>query len=162
MPGLRRIALEAANGQSIVGSWGHKFAGPDGRLVGYGMMNSPGIPLTISLVMARAAGVKDPEVSEAIERSAKLLRFYAGKGAVPYGDHSPWMQTHEDNGKCGMAAVLFNLTRRNGQGGILFADEHRLPWRGAGHRAHRKFLQHPLVDARRGAVRPAGDRSMDG
>jgi hypothetical protein len=109
VPGMRRLALEAAHGQSIVGSWGHKFAGPDGRLVGYGMMNSPGIPLTMSLVMARAAGVKDPEVVEAIERSAKLLRFYAGKGAIPYGDHSPWMQTHEDNGKCGMAAVLFNL-----------------------------------------------------
>ena len=26
MPGLKRLALEAANGQSIVGSWGHKFA----------------------------------------------------------------------------------------------------------------------------------------
>ena len=109
MPGLRRIALEAANGQSIVGSWGHKFAGPDGRLVGYGMMNAPGVPLTTSLVLAREAGLKDPEISAAIERSAKLLRFYAGKGAVPYGDHSPWTQTHEDNGKCGMAAVLFNL-----------------------------------------------------
>jgi hypothetical protein len=109
MPGLRRLALEAAKGQSIVGSWGHKFAGADGRLVGYGMMNAPGIPLTTSLVMARAAGVKDPEISEAIERSAKLLRFYIGKGAIPYGDHTPWIQTHEDNGKCGMASVLFNL-----------------------------------------------------
>jgi hypothetical protein len=73
------------------------------------MMNAPGITLTTSLVLARAAGVKDPVVSEAIERSAKLLRFYAGKGAVPYGDHAPWMQTHEDNGKCGMTAVLFSL-----------------------------------------------------
>ncbi len=107
LPGLRRIALEAARGQSIVGSWGHKFAGPDGRLVGYGMMNSPGVVLTIGLTLAREAGVDDPEVAEAIERSAKLLRFYAGKGAVPYGDHAPWIQTHEDNGKCGMAAVLF-------------------------------------------------------
>jgi hypothetical protein len=53
--------------------------------------------------------VEEPEVSDAIERSAKLLRFYAGKGAIPYGDHHPWMQTHEDNGKCGMAAVLFSL-----------------------------------------------------
>ncbi|MCF7675697.1 MAG: DUF6288 domain-containing protein [Akkermansiaceae bacterium] len=115
MPGLRRIALEASNGQSIVGSWGHKFAGPDGRLVGYGMMNAPGVPLTISLTMARAAGVKDPAVDRAIERSAKLLRFYIGKGAVPYGDHHPWTQTHEDNGKCGMAAVLFNqLGEANG------------------------------------------------
>ena len=109
LPGLRRLALEAANGQSIVGSWGHKFAGPDGRLVGYGMMNSPGVPLTISLVLAREAGVDDAKLHRAIERSARLLRFYAGKGAIPYGDHPPWIETHEDNGKCGMAAVLFNL-----------------------------------------------------
>ena len=31
MPGLRRLALESANGQSKVGSWGHKFVGQDGR-----------------------------------------------------------------------------------------------------------------------------------
>jgi hypothetical protein len=109
MPGLRRLALEAADGQSIVGSWGHKFAGDDGRLLGYGMMNAPGLPLTSSLILATKAGVSDPKVARAIERSTKLLRFYIGKGAVPYGDHHPWTQTHEDNGKCGMAAVLFNL-----------------------------------------------------
>jgi hypothetical protein len=73
------------------------------------MMNSPGLPLTISLVMSRAAGVKDPAVDRAIELSAKLMRFYIGKGAVPYGDHHPWIENHDDNGKCGMAAVLFNL-----------------------------------------------------
>jgi hypothetical protein len=109
MPGLRRLALEAANGQSVVGSWGHRFAGPDGRLVGYGMMNAPGVPLTISLVMARAAGVADPELPEAIGRSARLLRFYAGKGCIPYGDHAPWIKSHDDNGKNAMAAVLFDL-----------------------------------------------------
>jgi len=109
MPGLRRLALEAARGQSAVGSWGHGFARPDGRLGGYGMMNSPGVPLTISLVLAREAGVKEPEVPRAIELSARLLRFYIGKGAVPYGDHHPWIENHDDNGKCGMAAVLFNL-----------------------------------------------------
>lgn len=108
MPGLTRLALEAAHGQSAVGSWGHGFAKPDGRLGGYGMMNSPGVPLTISLVMAREAGVKDPALDLAIERSTKLLRFYIGKGAIPYGDHHPWIENHDDNGKCGMAAVLFN------------------------------------------------------
>ena len=108
MPGLTRLALEAAHGQSAVGSWGHGFAKPDGRLGGYGMMNSPGVPLTISLVMAREAGVKDPALDLAIERSTRLLRFYIGKGAIPYGDHHPWIENHEDNGKCGMAAVLFN------------------------------------------------------
>ena len=109
MPGLQRLALEAAKGQSAVGSWGHGFAIPDGRLGGYGMMNSPGVPLTISLVMARAAGMKDPALDRAIELSARLLRFYIGKGAIPYGDHHPWIENHDDNGKCGMAAVLFNL-----------------------------------------------------
>jgi hypothetical protein len=109
MPGLRRLAMESAKGQSAVGSWGHGFARPDGRLGGYGMMNSPGVPLTISLVMARAVGVNDAEISQAIQRSLRLLRFYIGKGCIPYGDHAPWMETHEDNGKCGMVAVLFNL-----------------------------------------------------
>jgi hypothetical protein len=109
MPGLRRLALEAAKGQSAVGSWGHGFARPDGRLGGYGMMNSPGVPLTIGLVLAREAAVKDPEVARAIELSTRLLRFYIGKGAIPYGDHHPWIENHEDNGKCGMAVVLFNL-----------------------------------------------------
>ncbi|MBL9127669.1 MAG: hypothetical protein JNL97_08480, partial [Verrucomicrobiales bacterium] len=108
LPGLRRLAMEAAGGQSAVGSWGHTFALPDGRLQGYGMMNAPGLPLTIGMVLARDAGVKDIEVARAIDLSARLLRFYTGKGAVPYGDHPAWTETHEDNGKCGMAAVLFN------------------------------------------------------
>jgi hypothetical protein len=115
MQGMKRLALEASKGQSLVGSWGHKFAEADGRLGGYGMMNAPGVPLTISLIMARQAGLKDPAVDLAIERSAKLLRFYIGKGAIPYGDHHPWTQTHEDNGKCGMAGVMFNfLGEKNG------------------------------------------------
>ncbi|MFZ9937912.1 MAG: DUF6288 domain-containing protein, partial [Luteolibacter sp.] len=120
MPGLRRLALETAKGQSAVGSWGHDFARPDGRLKGYGMMNAPGLPLTTSLVLARAAGVDDPAITAAIERSLRLLRFYIGKGAIPYGDHGPWMEGHEDNGKCGMAAVLFNLTNED-EGAEFFA-----------------------------------------
>lgn len=109
LPGLERLALEAAHGQSAVGSWGHRFAMPDGRLFGYGMMNAPGVPLTISLILAREAGVDDPALDLAIGKSVDLLRFYIGKGAIPYGDHHAWIQTHEDNGKCGMGAMLFDL-----------------------------------------------------
>lgn len=112
-PGLRRLAMEAAKGQSAVGSWGHKFAQPDGRLSGYGMMNSPGVPLTTAMIMARAAGLKDQALDEAIERSAKLLRFYIGKGSIPYGDHTAWTQTHDDNGKNGMVATMFQLLGEN-------------------------------------------------
>ncbi len=120
MPGLRRLAMEAAEGQSAVGSWGHGFALSSGRLGGYGMMNSPGLPLTISLVLAREAGVKTPEVDRAIELSTRLLRFYIGKGAIPYGDHHPWIENHDDNGKCGMGAVLFSLLGES-QGAEFFS-----------------------------------------
>ncbi len=105
---LKRVTLEIVRGQSAVGSWGHRFVQANGRLAGYGMMNAPGLPLTLSLVLARKAGVDDPALDEAIDKSARLIRFYVGKGSVPYGDHHPWIETHDDNGKNGVAALLFN------------------------------------------------------
>ncbi len=113
--GMKRLVMESVNGQSDVGSWGHKFSDENGRLVGYGMMNSPGLTLTISLVLAREAGIEDPKLDLAIQRSATMLGFYKDKGSIPYGDHAPWIQTHEDNGKCGMGAVLFNLLKDEGR-----------------------------------------------
>ena len=73
---MRRISLEICSGQSHVGSWGHRFAQSDGRLKGYGMMNAPGLPIMLSLVLAKKAGVTDPEVAESIELSTRLMRFY--------------------------------------------------------------------------------------
>jgi len=112
MPGVKRLALEAAHGQSGVGTWGHKFARPDGNLNGYGAMNSPGIPLVVGMVLAREAGVKDPVLDKAIDRASSFLRWYINKGAPPYGDHAPW-PGHEDNGKSANAAVLFDLLGDN-------------------------------------------------
>jgi hypothetical protein len=108
MPGLTRLALETARGQSGVGTWGHRFAEPGGNLGGYGAMNAPGLPLTIGMVLAREAGVKHPDLDRAIAKAAGFLRWYLHKGAVPYGDHAPFF-AHEDNGKCAAAAVLFDL-----------------------------------------------------
>jgi hypothetical protein len=108
MPGLHRLAKEIAIGQSAVGTWGHKFAMPNGNCNGYGCMNAPGIVLTTALVIAREAGVKDPAVDKAITKGSGFLRWYVNKGAIPYGDHQPW-PGHEDNGKCSAAAVLFDL-----------------------------------------------------
>ena len=109
MPGLRRLAVDIARGQSGVGTWGHSFARPsDGILDGYGNMNQPGIVLTLAMAVAREAGVDDGVLGRAIDRSAGFLRWYVNKGAIPYGDHDPW-PWHEDNGKCSSAAVLFDL-----------------------------------------------------
>ena len=108
LPGLKRIAMEAARGQSNVGTWGHKFSRPDGILNGYGAMNQPGLSLIISMLLARQAGVNDPQLDRAIAKSVNFLRWYVNKGAIPYGDHGPWPD-HEDNGKCSSAAVMFDL-----------------------------------------------------
>jgi hypothetical protein len=108
MPGLRRLALETARGQSGVGTWGHRFAPSGGNLSGYGAMNAPGLSLTIGMVLARDAGVQEPDLDRAIAKAAGFLRWFVNKGAIPYGDHQPFF-AHEDNGKCAAAAVLFDL-----------------------------------------------------
>lgn len=109
MPGLRRLALDVARGQSGVGTWGHSFARPtDHILDGYGCMNQPGIVLTLAMGVAREAGIKDPVLDRAIDTGARFLRWYVYKGAIPYGDHDPW-PWHDDNGKCSSGAVLFDL-----------------------------------------------------
>jgi HEAT repeat protein len=108
LPGLKRLALETARGQSGVGTWGHRFAVAGGTLQGYGAMNQPGLSLTIGMVLAREAGVNEPEVDRAIAKASSFLRWFLYKGAIPYGDHLPF-PGHEDNGKCAAAAVLFDL-----------------------------------------------------
>lgn len=109
LPGLRRITLAIARGQSSVGSWGHRFSLHSGLLEGYGAMHQTGLPLSMSMVLAREAGVNDEAVNTAIARSRRFIDFYIGKGSIPYGDHHPWMESHDDNGKCGAGAVFFDL-----------------------------------------------------
>jgi len=108
LPGIKRIAMECVKGQSGVGTWGHGFALPSGNLGGYGSMNLPALPLTISMVLARQAGIHEPDLDRAIAKSAGFLRWYVNKGAIPYGDHEPW-PGHEDNGKCSIATILYDL-----------------------------------------------------
>ena len=105
---LKRISLQAASAQCMNGMWGHNPPLPDGHSEGYGGMNQVGLPMTLSLVLARKAGVTDPSVGKAIDQSIRLLRWFVNKGAIPYGDHCPWA-SHDDNGKCSSAAVLFDL-----------------------------------------------------
>lgn len=108
MAGLQRSALAIARGASGVGTWGHRFAQPNGNLYGYGCMNQPGIPLTLDMVLAREAGVTAPELDSTIAKASGFLRQWINRGAIPYGDHEPW-PWHDDNGKCSGAAVLLDL-----------------------------------------------------
>lgn len=116
MPAIIEYATTIAQGQSVVGTWGHGMAWPDlndgqlhGRLGGYGALNQSGLVCHLSLVLARKCGVKDSEIDAAIEKANRFAAFYAGKGAIPYGDHRPGWDVHDDNGKNSIAALIFDL-----------------------------------------------------
>ncbi len=109
LPELKRTTLAAVKAQCMNGMWGHAPALPNGHSEGYGGMNQIGVPMTISLVLARQAGVSDPSLDKVIGKSVAFLRYYVNKGAIPYGDHPPGGNVHDDNGKTSCAAVLFDL-----------------------------------------------------
>lgn len=116
MPAIATYAGAIARGQSGVGTWGHGMAWPDlndgelhGRLGGYGALNQSALVCHLGLVLARRAGLKDPEVDRAIQKANGFFRFYAGKGSIPYGDHRPGARDHDDNGKNSLAAIVFDL-----------------------------------------------------
>ena len=116
LPAIREYSTTMAKGQSGVGTWGHGMAWPDlndgelhGRLGGYGALNQSGLVCFLSLVLAQKCGIRDKEIEDAIERATMFHEFYAGKGAIPYGDHRPGWDVHDDNGKNSIAAIIFDL-----------------------------------------------------
>ena len=109
LPQLKQTTLHAVKNQCINGLWGHEPSMPGGNSPGYGGMSQISLPMTISLALARHAGVSDPGLDKAIEKYAKFARYYVDKGSIPYGDHPAWLITHDDNGKSSCAAVLFAI-----------------------------------------------------
>ena len=164
LPAIREYAVNIAKGQSGVGSWGHGMAWPDanegrihGSLGGYGALNQAGLVCHLSMVLAGKCGVRDTEVQEAVGRANRFFGFYIGKGAIPYGDHRPGWQMHDDNGKNSIAAVLFDL---QGEGeGARFFSRMTVASYGERERGHTgnyfSFLWGPLGAARAGPAAAA-------
>ena len=111
LPAIREYSTTIAKGQSAVGTWGHGMSLPSdfGRLGGYGAINSAGLPCWLSMVLGQKCGVKDRALDVAVERSHAFFGFYTGKGSIPYGDHPPLWNLHDNNGKNSMAVVAFDL-----------------------------------------------------
>ena len=111
LPAIRELSTTIAKGQSAVGTWGHGMSLPGdfGRLGGYGAINSAGLPCWLSMVLGQKCGVKDRAVDVAVDRSHEFFGFYTGKGSIPYGDHPPYWDMHDNNGKNSMAVVAFDL-----------------------------------------------------
>ena len=158
---IREYSVKIARGQSGVGSWGHGMAWPQlnegrihGSLGGYGALNQAGLICHMSLILARKCGLKDDEVDRAIDKANRFFGFYIGKGAIPYGDHRPGWQVHDDNGKNSIAAVSFDL--QGHREGASFFSRMTVASYGERERGHTgnyfSFLWGPLGANRAGAA----------
>ncbi len=111
LPAIRIFSNRLAEGQSGVGSWGHRMAAPNhGRCPGYGAMNQSGTICWLSLLMARRCGVSNATIEQAIVRGRDYLAKFVDRQTVPYGDNIQFdPDRHDDNGKNSAAAVAFSV-----------------------------------------------------
>ena len=116
LPAVEAYAVNIARNSSLFGTMGHIYAekNPDGSDNGpmggvYGPVNNAGMPCYLGLILARECGVNHPAVAPMIERMNAFYGGYIGKGTIPYGEHEPAWDGHENNGKSGLAALAFTL-----------------------------------------------------
>lgn len=118
IPGVRAYAVNLAEGQGCYGTWGHGTSDKtaDGKLHGpippYGALNQAGLACFLSLILAQKCGVEHEEIAAAIGRSSQFFAYYVGKGAIPYGEHPPVVNSNNDNGKNASSALAFSLLGR--------------------------------------------------
>ncbi len=116
LPAIRTYAQTIAAGQDVAGLWNHRMADPaanrgelNGRLYGYGAINQTSAVLWIGLILAERCGVDEPAVRTAIEKTRAVYGNWAGKGALPYGNHAAMEHLLTNNGTSGSVAVGFAL-----------------------------------------------------
>lgn len=115
LPTIKELAIGASQGQSGVGSYGHRFSSrnPDGSLhgplLGYGEINNAALTMDIGIILARKCGVEDEEITRAIRMGKRFFDFYVEHGTIPYGDHWANYEWLDDNGKNAQAAIMYGL-----------------------------------------------------
>jgi len=105
LPALRKYAVDAALGQSALGTWGHTFAYPSfnggefNRMnPGYGALNAAGNRCFFLITLAQKLGIEHPAVKTAVERAHRFFGSYVDQGCIPYGDHGAY-GSDDSNGK---------------------------------------------------------------
>jgi hypothetical protein len=90
LPAIKACASRIIEGRSGVGTWGHSMRMPNQVFAaGYGSMNQIGLTLTISLILTQKCGVQVKDLDKAVKQSLDFFRYFAEKGGIPYGDHTP-------------------------------------------------------------------------
>jgi len=105
------VLCEQAVAALAAGGWGHGgIPGP-----GYGqsgLMNSAGVPVLTTLILARECGIEVDQ--DAFTRALKFMYRMVGHGCVPYGDHRSelwWSNTNGRNAKLACALSLIDEPR---------------------------------------------------
>ena len=101
LPQLEKVSKLLTLGMMRCGSWGHSSPWD-----GYGAVNQVGLTCLMALILTKECGVAVDEA--AMQRSVTFFEKFAGKGWIPYGDHSPW-RGDSGNGKNALGAVVFQL-----------------------------------------------------
>lgn len=111
LPEIKRLTGHLVAGRGPLSTWGHSFVDPTNhRLRGYGAVNAVGVPVVMSVTLARECGIDVPNLDQCITESAQFFRRHVGLGAIPYGDGPPTTKYgHDDNGKNSACALFFNL-----------------------------------------------------
>jgi hypothetical protein len=116
LPAINAISKCIIAGQNLFGTYSHRYASkwrdgsPNGPVRNlYGTVNSCSMLGWLGLLLTRECGVVNPDLAPAITRASRFYGYYAGKGAIPYGEHEPYTGSHENNGKSGLAALCFEL-----------------------------------------------------
>ena len=116
LPAIDALSKCISNGQNLFGTYSHRYAtkwrdgssnGPMRNL--YGTVNSSSMLGWLGLLLTRECGVTHADLEPAITRASRFHAYYAGRGAIPYGEHDAYWQGHENNGKSGLAALCFEL-----------------------------------------------------
>ncbi len=127
LPAIEAHAVNIAKNSSLFGTLGHRYAEhwPDGSLNGpmggaYGVVNTPGLFCFLGVLLSKECGLTNPELDPYIERASRFFAYYSGKGAIPYGEHTPG-GGHSSNGKNGLAALAFMLQDNRVEEGKFYA-----------------------------------------
>ena len=143
LPELERVCKILAEGQQPCGSWGHGATINRYYAIG-GLLNQCGLTAWIALILGQRCGVAADQA--AIAKATAFFSFFADRGNVPYGDHTPWEGT-TGNGKDATACIALDLLGDQGKSRI-FADQIAAyyPHMEEGHTGpYFAFLWHPVA-----------------
>jgi len=105
LAGLEALCAQAILAQAA-GAWGHGGI-PGPGYVQSGLMNSAGVPVMTTLILARECGVDVDE--HGYQTTLEFFYRMVGHGCVPYGDHRSELWWSNTNGRNAKTACAFSL-----------------------------------------------------